>query len=77
MRWALAGLAFAALVGLAVATAAVKATNVAARARLQALEQRILFHGVELARRTHAVHEATSAERLARAWRRFARSEAS
>ncbi len=77
MRWFLAGLSFAVLVGLAVATVAVKATNVGTRARLNAIDQRILFHTVELARRMHAVREATARERLARAWRQRAAASTS
>ena len=54
MKWILAGLCFALLVALAVATAAIRTTNVAIRARLQRtseqLEARLVSHQRELAR---------------------------
>ena len=51
MRWMLAGLAFALLVGLAVITVAMRARNLAARARIAAHDQEIMSLYVECARR--------------------------
>ncbi len=69
MRWGLAGVCFAALVAVTVATAALRARNTAARARIQRLEWRISGCAVEAARRDFAVQAATDAARLARMWR--------
>ena len=53
MRWLLAGLAFALLVGLAVFTVAIKTRNLAARARIATYQQQIVALRVERARREH------------------------
>jgi hypothetical protein len=50
MRWALAGLWFALLVSLAVATAAVRSSNVESRVRARELELRIVMYSIERAR---------------------------
>jgi len=46
LRWLLAGVAFAACVALAIATAAIRTSNVKARARLQVLAERFEATGV-------------------------------
>ena len=51
MRWVLAGLAFALLIGLAVFTVAIKARNLEARARIALVNQHIVSLRVERARR--------------------------
>ncbi|MEM7200497.1 MAG: hypothetical protein AAF628_09550 [Planctomycetota bacterium] len=71
MRWILAGLSFALLVGLAVATTAIRANNVALRGRLQVLEQRILSYSAESRSSAHVLAEVTTRPHLARLWRRF------
>ncbi len=68
MRWVVAGCAFAVLIGLAIGTVAVKAASVAARARMQELERRLLAEAVERARRLHEIHAVTTERELSRRW---------
>lgn len=51
MKWVLAGLSFAMLIGLAVFTVAIKARNLAVRASIAMANQRIMTLRVERARR--------------------------
>lgn len=64
MKWMLAGLAFALLVGLAVVTVAIRARNLASRARIAAHDQQILSLYVECARREASGREPESTEVL-------------
>lgn len=69
MRWLIAGLAFAAVVGLAVATASIRVGNVAVRARIQQLEDRIETFAVSTEALRERYRRATRPEDLLRMWR--------
>ena len=77
MKWLFAGLTFAAVVALAVATAAMRAENIDARARLLLLTERIDAARVRLSAERSRCRDATRPEELIRRWqelidRRFA-----
>ena len=77
MRWLLAGLSFAVLVALAVATVAVQCVNVRARSRLRELERSLLAREIELFRQNHLRVTGCTREDLAARWRDLcARDEA-
>ena len=69
MRWLLAAAAFAVVIGLALATTAIRVSNVHAKARIELLERRILANSVERAGRDLATREAADPARLASIWR--------
>jgi hypothetical protein len=73
MRWFVAGLAFAAFVGLAVATASLRSHNVHARASIQRLTERLEAVHVQLAAERVRFAEATRPDELLRHWRRLER----
>jgi hypothetical protein len=68
MKWVLAGLLFAAVVGLAVTTAAIEVTNVRTRARIQASVD--LRQALVIAREAERMRWSQSADpaRLTRYW---------
>ena len=68
MRWLLAGLSFALLVGLAVATAAINTGNVQARSRIQAIveQSRAVQIALEAERVRYSL--AVAPEELVRHW---------
>ncbi len=70
MRWFIAALAFACVVGLAVATAAIQAGNVRARARLEVLQERIYAVDIELAAERQRWVEITRLDNLVELWLR-------
>ncbi|MBK8975352.1 MAG: hypothetical protein IPM29_05465 [Planctomycetes bacterium] len=69
MKWLLAGLAFAAVVGLAVATAAVRAHNIAERAALQRLAERLEGARIEAAGERARLARACELRELIQRWR--------
>lgn len=68
MRWFCAGLAFAALVGLAVGTVSLQCLNVRTRARLRELDRALMAREIELFRQTHVRGVDCTREELARRW---------
>ena len=74
MKWLLAGLAFALLVGLAVFTVALRTKNLAARARIAVHNDQIMSLRVEQARRDCQQRGAVSTDELIRRLREFAGS---
>ena len=73
MRWFLAGLAFAAVVALAIATAAIDARNVHRRQRLQWLAERLEASRIALVAEELRFEEATSLRSLVGHWMRLQR----
>ena len=69
MRWVLSGLSFALMVGLAVATAGIKTSNVNTRLRLDKLAREVLALHVELARRQAHAQRVNRRELLEARWR--------
>jgi hypothetical protein len=72
MRWVLAGLAFALLIALAVLTVAIKARNLALRAKIANANQDIRGLRVEWARRVDHRRPEVSTDELIRRLRRMA-----
>lgn len=68
MRWVLAGMAFALVVGLAVGTAAIRAENAHRRAYLQMLSERFADLRVAQEHEWIAWRDATSLPRLVEYW---------
>ena len=65
MKWVLCGITFALAVGLAIATAAIRAGNTLVKRQIEQDIQRVVYRGVELQRlRVIAINEVTP-ERLA------------
>lgn len=75
MRWVLAALSFALLVGLAVTTAATRADNLSTRKRLHTIEFGQAICAIECARREQAVQPLTAPAELARRYRALQRLE--
>ena len=69
MKWVLAGLSFACLVGLAVGTVALKAANVRTSGRIEKALMDLEICRLELERR--ALSGAETPEQLASLWRRM------
>ena len=67
MKWVLAGISFAFLVALALATAAVKSDNVRTRARIEQISMDVDLCRLEVERRSLEVRG--TPEHLARLWR--------
>ena len=75
MRWILAAVSFALLISLAVMTAAVRATSLDVRLRLQRIEFGLVTHHMEFARREREVRQKTELAELLRRWQVLARIE--
>lgn len=71
MRWFLAGLAFAAVVALAIATAAIDARNVHRRQRIQRIAERLEAGRVALVTEQLRFRDATSLSKLVEHWLRL------
>lgn len=71
MKWFLAGLLFAALVGLGVVTAAVQVTNVHRRARIALLVEQLDGSRIGCSAAEDRFREAARVERLIALWQRF------
>ena len=68
MRWFLAGLVFAAVVGLGIATAAIEADNIRRRQRMQRVADRLEAAHVSLIAERLRFRDATRLPRLVRRW---------
>ncbi len=64
MKWVLAGMTFALVVGLAVATVAIKVQNLAARQRIEKLTRAITIVQVEYGRRAELMRQELDEARL-------------
>ncbi|MFO1050978.1 MAG: hypothetical protein U1F36_02030 [Planctomycetota bacterium] len=71
MKWMVAGLAFAAIVGLAIATAAIQVENVRSRARIARLAERLDAARVGCEADRIRFREAARVDRLIALWHRF------
>ncbi len=69
MKWLLAGLSFALLVVLAVATVAQRASNVRMRAELHRIDDWVYASSMERGRRRHAMHDVRTVTELSDRWR--------
>jgi len=73
MRWLFAAFAFALLVALAIATVAIKVTNVHQRRRLESFASAHVAQSVEFARCREELRADTSRAALAMRWRGWLR----
>ena len=71
MKWFIAGLAFAAIVGLAIATAAIQVGNVHARARIALVAERLDAARIGVEAERIRFRDACRIERLVALWRSF------
>ena len=75
MRWILAAVSFALLVSLAAMTAAVRATSLDVRLRLQRIEFGLVTHHMEFARRERDLRHKIELAELRRRWQALVRME--
>ncbi len=71
MKWLVAAITFAALVGLAISTAAIQVDNVKRRARIAALAERVEATRVEREAERIRFRTASRPDRLVELWRKF------
>ncbi|MCC6784695.1 MAG: hypothetical protein IT457_17750 [Planctomycetes bacterium] len=71
MKWFVAAIAFAAVVGLSIATAAIQVGNVHRRARIAAIAERVDASRVAREAERIRFRSAASVDRLASHWHRF------
>lgn len=71
MRWFLAGLAFASVVGLGIATAAIEARNIRARQRIQQIVDRLDAAEISVATERLRLRDATELRELVVHWLRL------
>jgi hypothetical protein len=75
VRWFFAGLSFAALVAIAIVTAAVRADNVIRRHAIERRRIEVQDRGIELLRLDADLLDSEASQRLARAHWRYVESE--
>jgi hypothetical protein len=71
MRWLVAGLCFALMVAVAVATAAFGSVNVSVRKRIERQAASIVDCEIDLIRQRHVLARETNLEALAARWERI------